>query len=144
MLIEAKIIKKTKWFLTLIVLLLIVINYIAIMQIIDNLFIVQLNTYLVTKGWHIDVREIFAWFRNLLPGIPILSFLYKIGNENFRTKFDNFYETINILHLFILFLFLPFLLYFQNKGLRFLYYIKDSKNPMIELWEAMTIPKGSK
>ena len=122
----------------------VVINYIAFAQIIDKLFIVQLNSYLITKGCYIDIQSFFDWFIKLFPGVPILSFLYKIQNENFKNKFDNFYTTINIFNLFILLLLLPILLYLQNKGLRFLFYIKENKNPMFELWKTMTISKESK
>jgi len=114
MLKTSSILEKMKWVLTVWVLLLMIINYYALKDVLDNTLFICIDNFAKSTGYNFSLKEPISEIFKLAPSIPIIGFVISISNKNLNLKVKKFYNRINIIHLLLYSFLLPILLYIQN------------------------------
>ena len=107
--------RKFKGFLLVFVMLMVIINYNAVIEILGTCLLQPLNDYAHSLGYVLNLKdEILFVFQKLVPVGVVLTFLLEVSSKTFRVKMHTLYNSINNLQLIILSVLLPGLLYLQN------------------------------
>jgi len=103
-----------KWGLLFLVLVLVVINYFAFLQVLEY-FLEKLDGALSNIGYFFSVKEpLIFLFSHVVPFIVLAGFIVTMSSDNYIDRLKKLYNVVTVPELIILVVLLPILLVVQN------------------------------
>lgn len=104
-----------KWALLIICLILLVVNYYALVQILETCLVSRLDAFLEARHYYFSLNDPINFILEIaIPASPVIKYVIHLKEKDAGEALKMFYNRITIFQLFILSLLLPMLLYVQN------------------------------
>lgn len=104
-----------KWALLVVVLLLVVVNYFAFLEVLVKIGNFA-QEYAQVHGYHFNIiTPLSFFFKWLIPGIGLVGYVTTLKSGGVSNALSALNQNVTVLQLLVLLLILPILLYVQNK-----------------------------
>jgi len=111
---SAVVLRYAKWSVFIYCCLFLILNYYAIVEVVDSTFLKWLDNFLLQKGYSFSVREPLSYLLKFAPGLSLVTYIVDLNKKTISSELKRYYTIVTIMQLLFLSVSLSLLLYFQN------------------------------